>query len=183
MSTLASLTRGLQKLGAPRVVELTPGDFASDWERRPVSPVPVGLRLPSDDDVQAARAQATKRVEALDCHDPETATATWNDALMALAVARCLCDPRDVLGQPLVPIDEDNIGAALTPVAIRRLFDELERLQVEQSPLAPEATDEELHALRDAISTGEHVELTGADGRTFRRFARYCLDLLPAPTD
>lgn len=180
MATFSDLTRTPGKTPAPLVVELGPGDFASDWQSRPVRPFPVGLRLPSEDDVQTARVQADKRLEALDLKDQGSAVEAWNDALMAFAVARCICDPRDVLSEsPLLPLAEDTIGQALTSAAIRRLFDALERLQAEQSPLAPEATDEELVTLAAAIETGQHHELDDAAGRSFRRFARYCLDLLP----
>lgn len=180
MTTFDALTRGTAKSPAPLVVDLMPGDFASDWHNRPVAAVRVGLRLPSENDVQTARVQADKRLEQLELRDAESALAAWNDALMAYAVARCVCDPRDVLSEsPMLPLAEDTIGQALTSAAIRRLFDALERLQVEQSPLAPEATDEELTGLVERIERHEHHTLEAAESRAFRRFARYALDLLP----
>jgi hypothetical protein len=160
------------------VLDLTPNDFASDWQSRPVCNVEIGLRLPSEDDVQTARCQADQRLQQLELRDAESATRAWNDALMAFAVARCICDPRDVTQEsPVLQLAEDTISVALTSAAIRRLFDAVERLMVEQSPLAPEATDDELAALAARILSGEVAQLTSA--KNFRRFARYCLDMLP----
>lgn len=173
---------GHGKSAAPHVMELAPEDFASDWESRPVVSVPVGLRLPSEDDVQNSRIQADRYVASLGLSDPEAATQAWNDALMAYAVARCICDPFDVRSDsPVLQMAEDTIMLALTPLGIRRIFDELERLMASQSPLVREANDEELSELADRIILGEAQAVTGADGRTLRRFAAYCLDLLPKP--
>lgn len=183
MSTLAAALDSVsdgRPAPAPKTTRLEPGDFASDWHNRPAIAFEIGLRIPSEDDVQIARTGADQELAALDLSDNENAIDAWNDLLMARAVARCLCNPLNVReASPILPLAEDTISQALTSRAIRRLFDEIERLTVEQSPLAPEATDEELVTLADAILSGEPLSLASADERAFRRFAHYCLDFLP----
>lgn len=183
MSTLAGALGAYSEdkpTPAPKTATIEPGDFASDWRNRPTQAFDVGLRLPSEDDVQIARTGADQALAALALNDNENAIDAWNDLLMARAVARCICNPLNVReDSPVFPLPEDTISQALTSRAIRRLFDEVERLTVEQSPLAPEATDEELVTLADAILSGEPLGLATADERSFRRFAHYCLDFLP----
>lgn len=178
MTTLAAIER--RPVPAPATAELRPEDFASDWPEKPVVPVLVGLRLPSEDDVQIVRKGADEATAALALSDPESAAHAFNDAVMARGVARSICSEHNVLeAHPVLPLAEDTITQALTSRAIRRLYDALERLQVEQSPLAPEASDDELAELSDRIVCGDPLELAPAEAATFRRFARYMLDLLP----
>jgi hypothetical protein len=151
-------------------MRLEPGDFAGTWSLRPTGDVMVGLRVYSESDCRTAEAEAAKQ------ETPEAA----NAVLLGIAVARALCDPNDVNSpHPTFPLAEDIVPIALTPNAIRRIFDEVERLHVEQSPAFPEATDEELMELAGALLPEQPFRgLVATDARRCRRYARFLLDAI-----
>ncbi|WP_394849702.1 hypothetical protein LZC95_19895 [Pendulispora brunnea] len=135
-----------------RCIVLSPAAFADTWSERPSEDVAVGLRLLAERDLQAAKLEASRWVERLysrddgTLRDPETATEAWNDALIRWACALAMCDPNDVT-RPYFRAAEDTIAIALTPDAIRRVWDALEAFHAEESPVAPEATDDEIEEL------------------------------------
>lgn len=127
---------------------LSPDAYASDFARRPLDAVSVGIRLLSEADVQAARAAAVKT--ALDYFDDDAHADdrfdAYNDALMREVVARAACDPNDAR-QPFFPGDEEEVREALTSDGVRAIWDEVDRLTIERSPLTPGATEDDVRDL------------------------------------
>jgi hypothetical protein len=77
---------------------------------------------------------------------------------------------------------DDKVTEALTPAGIEFLYDAIDRLHIEESPIAPEATHAEVIALADALRTG--AAWKGADGAVIaraRRMLRHVRDLLNLP--
>ena len=179
-----SAFRDIRKATAPvptSVVVLQPGHFADTWPQKPVEPVPVGLRLVSERDLQVARSEAAKRAWA-DFPEPDQdeddRTDAFNDALAAWVVACGTTQPDDAT-KPWLDMAHDNVQAALTSGGIHFLFDQLVALYTERSPLSPEATDGELVRLCDALHTG--AAWSAANGnqvRHARRLLRRVMDLL-----
>jgi len=111
--------------------------------------------------------------------DPQHRVEAFNDTLVALAVARGLCDPEDqTKPHSILPFADDMVRDAFPSSTLRRIWDDLERLGVEQSPLTPEATDDDLGSLVAAVQTGAHRDLDGEAGGRFRRYATHMLDAL-----
>jgi hypothetical protein len=162
---------------APRTITLDPNDFADEYGGRPVAPVVFGLRVPSEADVQAARNEATKT--CVQFEDKETSTATFNDTLMAVLVARGICSVHDVTKpHPFLELADDMVPLALKSRTITRIYDSLERLHVEQSPLYPEADADDLVALRSLLDGGALEKIDRSKQGNVRRYLRYCLDMM-----
>src|ERR1700728_4538332 len=102
-----------------RVVVMPVSAFAADWLNRPTAPVAVGFRRLCDMDLQAARHAASKLT--LDIYakngapivDVDAANATYNDALMRHAVARCTTNPNDAT-KTFFQMAEETVRTALT---------------------------------------------------------------------
>lgn len=180
MSGLGRAVEALRGPGAakpPRTLVLPPSVFASEWTSRPREPVVVGLRLLADGEEQTARAEAVRCASEL---HPEAFTEEWleayNDALLRWIVARGICDPND-LTQPsqVLPMAEDQVRSALTSLGVRFIFDAIERLQVETSPLYSEASSEEIEELRHRLANAELGSLTPTAAGRARRLLRYVL--------
>lgn len=178
MSTLAEIEgqlakgRSATRETAPpaRTVRLSPAEFSPTWAKAPSSDVVVGIRVYSESDARSAEAEAAKQ---------ETKAAA-ETVLFSIAVARGICDPNDIAApHPLFPMAEDTLPMALTPRAMRRLFDEIERLHVDQSPVYAEATDDELIELAAALMQPEPVgKLPSLEQKRVRRYLRLALDAL-----
>lgn len=153
---------------------LKPEHWASASKDRPLTSVRLGLRFLSDGDLTYAQAIAKERSEK----SPEN----YKRELITCAAAVALCDPEDASQPPeLFPAPDTQIKSALRPEAIQAIYDELERLMIETSPISPEATDEELYDLAETIADGAVGILDAtspARASRFRRLARYLLDEL-----
>lgn len=189
MGTLAGFRaeKKAEALAPPRTLQLDPKDFAYDWEKAPRKPIVVGLRLLSSDEEWTADRMAAKRTaeEYGDSDDGEQAARFYNRELMAWAVARSVCDPNDCSKEhPSLRMAEDTVQMALTGPAIARIYDEVERLYIETSPIFPEASDEELLLLASVLTDTEVVGSLGPiRARRARRFLRFVLaelaDVIP----
>jgi hypothetical protein len=127
--------------------------WAWDFVERPLEDVCVGLRLPSEQDVQVARAEAARI--AWEMHptpeDEDNRVDAFNDACMRWILAKALCTPNDVT-RNYFEVPEDTVPAAFNTTGIQLLWDALEEAYDEASPIMPaEATDEELAGLAEAI--------------------------------
>lgn len=164
----------------PRTLPLPPSVWASDWRERPSEVVVVGLRLLADAEEQTARAEATRFALELHPEADEGFVEAYNDALIRWLVARGICDPNDVRRPyPLLPMAEDQVRGALTGAGLRFIFDALEALQIETSPLYQEADDDELHVLAELLSADEPLAaLSGAEERRARRLLRFVLQAI-----
>ncbi len=173
--------RGRTAKPPARTFDLLPEHFAGSYEGKPVTKITVGLRVPSESESRSIEAEATKSAAGTD-GDTEAKLEAYHRALFTFYVARGLCSSHDVTApHPLFELPEDMLPLALTPRAIKRLFDELERLHVEQSPLFPEATDDDLAELIDRLGEPDPFSAVGAPQR-FRalRYLRLALDTIRA---
>jgi hypothetical protein len=147
----------------PRVVELPPSAWSADRPDRPMSAVSIGIRVPSDDDTEAAKEAAMERVAQLPSGaDQSDRIDAYNDALVKNLVACSTCVPTDVT-QRFFGMGEDEIDVRLTTDGVRRLWHEVEALRIAENPGMPEAGDEEFSHLialweRDAVDLLPAVE-------------------------
>lgn len=173
-------SRAAQHRKAPKTLRIRPERFADTWDMRPKDEIVVGLRVPSDDDEQSARNVASLMADRKVGLTGDAAISAYNDALIAAMVSRAICDPNDVLrAHPIFPLADSTIPLALSTPTLKWLFDELERLKIQQSPLFLEITDEETHELVDALCMDDPFvgvsEMTAAHARRYLKFA---LDLM-----
>jgi hypothetical protein len=164
-----------------RVVPLRVDHYADAWPDKPTSDAQVGLRLVSEADYQTARTEAARRAwesfpdedldedERVDC---------YNDTLAAWIVARGTTQPDDA-SKPWMQMAHDNMQVALTPQGIHYLFDAIAVLHAERSPLSPEASDDDLVKLCEALQSGvAWSSVDGPNARRVRRLLRHAMDAL-----
>jgi hypothetical protein len=164
-----------------RLLTLEPWVFADMWERKPTTPVCVGLRLMSEQNKSRARAEAEKIALGLHPRGGPNWTEAYNDALMRFLCAFSICDPNDVeKAHELLPMAEEEVRVALTSLGTRFIFDAVDKFETEVSPLTPEATDEELTELVAAMNDGALDKAPTAKASAARRFMRYALEELGA---
>lgn len=164
------------------VVDINPGDFADEYEKKPRSKVVAGLRLlPADEDSVAQKQAARVAVEKFPKPEQyEERVQEYKDAFIAWCVARSLCDPNDVTKpHPKFLMAEDTIRSILTNRGLVRVFDEIERHHIESSPLYPEASDEDIDSLSALLAVPDAVAiLPEAQAARFRRYAHFLLSEL-----
>jgi hypothetical protein len=161
-------TIGTDTRPAPRTVTLAPEDFAESWRARPTTAIVLGIRVPSERDFRAADFEAAK----LDT--PEA----YNQKAMDIIVSRGICDPNDILAEHSVfPVAEETLPAALKPRAIKRVFDEIERLGVDQSPIYEEASPSDMADLWSFLSMDEpFTGMSDVDAARCRRYLKFALE-------
>lgn len=159
-----------------RVVSLPPSSWAHDYHAKSTVPVDIGLRLYSEAEAVQVRAAAAQRAWKLhpEPGDEEAQVIAWNGIAMTMLVARATCYPTDTtisfFGREDGALAEEQVAVALTPGAIEFLFGELDALITEESPIAPEAGDEDLAWLAAALAEGKvWGTLPGAKTRAARR--------------
>lgn len=178
MSTFRALRQRPGEHPPAATVPLAPDAYATDYERRPPEPVSVGLRLLSETDLQSARACAVRTAVDMfrdDAHELERIEA-YNDALMRELVARAACDPNDAR-TPFFPGDEEEVRIALTDDGVRYLYDELERVKLERSPLVVPASEDDVRALPATWARSLGM-LPAARQRHLRRLVAFVLRAL-----
>jgi hypothetical protein len=149
MAGFRTLVREAQK--PPRVIVFPPTIFKSAWAERPTSDVAIGIRLPSDYEVTLARANAADLAIRLHGEkDYEGRVAAMADGVMREFCALAMCDPNDV-SQSYFDLPEDECRQKLTPEGAKCIFDEIERLQIETSPVHREADDDEMATLGEVL--------------------------------
>lgn len=179
MTTLRGLRAASGRHEPAGTMLLPPEAYATDYARRPEEPVAIGLRLLSESDVQAARAGAARvAVDYFsdgDEHHVERFEA-YNDALMREMVARTAVDPNDAR-TPFFAGDEEEVREALTSEGVRLVYDELDRLVLERSPLTPEAGEDEVERLPEIWKRNLGL-VVGPRQRHLRRLVGYVLRAL-----
>jgi hypothetical protein len=174
-----------KKIPAPKTFLIEPHHFAATWADKPVEGILLGIRVPSEKDVQGARVEAIKIASnaQVEDDDPDAATIrihAFNDALLALAVSSAICDPKDVTANhPFFDMPDELVPLALTPKTIQHIWDLTESLHVEQSPVCAEITPEEEVRLIQLLSEDEpYKEVNRVSAMKARRFLRFALDIL-----
>lgn len=171
---------------APRVIDLTPDMFQDEWPDKPREPVKAGLRLISEQDIDTAKAQAAAR--AIEFHGrPEVdespltfdeRIAAYNDALMTWAIATSLCFVDDCT-RPYFDSPFENVLLAFTPDGIRAIYEQLEILHIERSPLVDEIEADGIGELMARLAGGELDTMAqGPKQRRVRRLLTHVLNEL-----
>jgi hypothetical protein len=170
---------------------MQPEFFAESWGRRPTGAFDVGLRVPSEQEylnasaeAEAAQAEAIAKAlkdpECSDARAEELGVRAHNQKLVTFCVARGVCNQHNVmLPHPYFELPDDEIPLALKSKAIERIFDEIERLAIDQSPVFPEATELELLELAELLATDDPFENVPSVKRSrCRRYLKLVLDSL-----
>ncbi len=200
MSTFEKLAGGDKKRPAARTFKLQPEFFTETWGRRPTGAFDVGLRVPGEQDYRNALAEAETAqsdaiekalkepvdrtdagaVERLVKRAEEIGLEAYNYRLITFCVARGVCNPLNVtLPHPYFELADDEIPLALKSNAIKRIFDEIERLAVDQSPVFVEASDEDLLELAELLTSGDAFEGVNSIARArCLRYLKLVLDTL-----
>lgn len=168
-----------QSRKAARAVLLPPSAFADTWADKPDEPVLVGVRIIGEGDMMEARGVAARTADKFHPgsgpHDDVWIEA-FNQSLMHYAIATATCHP-DNAAEPFWDMAYDVVPCALSEGGALRLFDEIETLKVTESPLAAEATAEELQTLATLIQSGDLWEGMGRGDVSFcRRLLRRVLE-------
>ncbi len=168
------------KVPAAKTFLIEPQHFADTWDNKPIGGIELGIRVPSEHDVEGARSEAIKVARNASVDDEEDRIQIFNDTLMCCAVASAICDPNDVRSpHPFFDMADDMVPLALKPKTIQYIFDLTEALHVEQSPVFPEITpEEELRLAGILTQDGPYIGVERIAAMKARRFLRMALDIL-----
>jgi hypothetical protein len=173
------------KIPAAKTFLIKPEHFAATWSDKPIDGILLGIRVPSEKEVQGARFEAIKIARSAQVEDdsPDADTIrlnAFNDALLALAVSSAICDPKDVsANHPFFDMPDELVPLALTPKTIQHIWDLTESLHVEQSPVFAEITPEEEVKLIQLLSEDEPYNgIDPVSAKRARRFLKFALDTL-----
>jgi len=176
MGTYRQLTAKRNEVAAPPAqLKINNAEICGDYktitgEPRPKGDLIVGIRIPTEaDDHQSRKAAEDKGGDSI---------REYNRQLVILHCARAICDPNDISKcHPDFTMPDQQLPLVLTSSCLDRIFDYVERLRIEQSPVFPEATDQELAELGHLICTANCLdELTSAREVRFRKLCRFLLD-------
>lgn len=177
MSTLRDLEKEVRP--PPKTLILEPHVFADTWSGKPNSAVCVGLRLISDGEKQTARGEAERIADELHQKRDGNWSDAFNDALVRYLVAFAMCSPNDVAKpSEVLPHAEIQVREAFTSLGARFVFDAYLALEVELSPLYPEATEEDIEELAEAFSEVNLHALPGVQRSAILRHLRFALDAI-----
>lgn len=168
------------KIPASKTFRVEPHHFSDTWDNKPVDGIEIGIRVPSEADVQGARAEALKIARAALVEEDIDRIQIFNDALMCCAVASAICDPNDVSAfHPFFDMPDDMVPLAFKPKTIQYIFDLTEALHVEQSPIFTEISPEEQARLVDILSLDSlYAGLERVSAMRARRYLRMALEIL-----
>jgi hypothetical protein len=154
-----------------------PSAWTSEWGDAPRDRSILGLRLVSATERHEAIRLARERIGAGDSESPDAGEG-FALALMRLYVWFGVCDPNDCNRTSELIRDPEHVFSRLTESWARRVFDAIQKLEVEKSAQFLEATDDDLVDLVERLGTGEIAELEPATQSTVLRHLRFALDAL-----
>jgi hypothetical protein len=162
-----------------RVAVLPPASFRTEWAKRPTDDVAIGIRLLSEQEKLTAQAEAFKTATQ-GGRTGEAASHRYLEEILVWAVAMAAVNPNDER-RPWFADGNAEVKLALTPEAIRHLFDEMELAHVAASPTRAAATDEDLAQLAELLRSPDRLlDLHPAKALRVRKWLRFCLDELTA---
>lgn len=158
----------------PKVISLPTSAWADSRSDKPRSPVEIGIRLLSEEDVQIARAEAAKlAVQIVAVGTDDDRIVAYNDALMRFAAERGTCSPTDA-EMPHFVMGELEIRERMTPEGVRRLWQEIEALHLSSNPSQEEIDDEGVAHLFALIHRDSLSRLPKVDALRIRRLLELC---------
>lgn len=177
LSTIARPKKPAKTIVLPRSA------FSDNWENKPATEVAIGLRFLSQGDLDTARREAERTAQGFyqqfrerdkDCAD-QTLEDVFNDAFLVQVVSFATCNPNDV-SHPYFPLAQDVVPMALTPEALRRIWDELVILHKGSVESRPTASDEDVKRLARALKKAPELDVET------RRLCAYLLEKV-GPSD
>lgn len=182
MSSFEDVADGLDEgtTPPPRVITLPLAAWKSTYSGRPECDIQMGIRLPGQDDAETVETEALRALQSASRDGDSAAIRAYNESKLLNLVALCICDPFDVSkAHDLFETPNAILEIALTPQGIRRIFDEIERLQIETSPIFREATNEDVQSFAVMLHEGALQSLGDAVNQArIRRYIAYCLELM-----
>lgn len=160
----------------PLIIVLKPEHFAQDYPERPTSDIAAGVRILSEHELQEIAGEAGK--EARLFHpDAETSgdgpfSLAYDDAIVRLAVGRCLTNPNDSR-DPYFAAADEMVGLAFPPKTIRFVWDSLEKVTLSNSPVALPATNEEIADVIELITEGYVEKLSPSSELRMRKLMSF----------
>lgn len=151
------------------------------WSKRPRSPIAIGLRPLSFGEPTEARSLAADHAWQMHPQDAgsedELRLEAYNDALVRFVVVRGTCDPNDVEKSLALweGVGDSLAFLALTADGARWLYDAIEAVTIECSPVQREAEDAELAGLEARL---REAALPAGKAARVRRLLGFALDLL-----
>ena len=138
-------------------------------EERPKGDLVIGIRIPSESQDNDTRKEAEKLAG--------DSIKEFNRQVAILHSAKAICDPNNVtLAHPDFCMPDRQLPLVLTGSALDRVFDFVERLRIEQSPVFPEASEAELAQLgRRLLDGGACDEMGNAQTVRFRKLCSFLL--------
>lgn len=169
--------RGPALAAPPRVVELPLEAWVAGLTDRPAAATPIGLRLPSELETEAAEEAALRSV-AQRPGELDDRVAAYNNALIHELVARACTLAMDVTNA-FFDMGAHSVKRRLTTNGIQRLWQELEALRASSDPSTPKAGDDEFAHLialwgRDAW----HQGLPAVEATRIRRLLEHCRQVM-----
>jgi hypothetical protein len=130
--------------------------------------------------IDAIKQQASAHARALHgrTEDAVSMIEAFNDHLMALSVGQALCDPNDA-SKTYFQYPDDQVTRAFLVFPLRRMYEDLDRLMIQHSPVHQSIDDVDLARLVGLL-TPEHLGATmpPSRGQQIRRLLTFILDEL-----
>ena len=171
----SAFAKATESLECPprKVITLRDEDWASTFQDRPVVPIKLGIRLLSLADQSTIRdiAYQALRESVEGTSDSQDA---MQSAMLLATVSLAICNPKDARRcHEFFDCPNDKIPLALREETVKRIFDEVERLAVETSPIFSESTDDEIVDLCELLETDALTRLEETDPARAGRIRRY----------
>ncbi len=149
---------------------IPPSVFADTWDGKPSEAIRVGIRLIAEDAQTRAAAMAQQDAEREFPNGPDLAVDdAFNTHVQSNTLCRVLTDPEDSSRLFFENAPEMAIRVAMTDRGIARVWESYQRILIEESPLSPEATDEEIAVIGHMLSDGAISRLSPDWQRRMRR--------------
>lgn len=184
MSTFGEVREQIASRVPPDAIVVPPSAFSPEWADRPLEDVCLGLRpVPARDleDARKAAADAASRnFPRANEGEPFFSLFAdhYHDMLVRSIVSRGTCDPNDVT-QPWDGwrVDPDELARMhLTNEGTQLIFDAWERMKIANAVDRPPATDDDVEALIERVTTIDHLPRGRA--MRVRRLLAFCLSEL-----
>jgi hypothetical protein len=156
-----------------KVITIRDEDWASTFQDKPVVPIKVGIRLLSLEDQETIRTVARQAAAEVTTGTSD-AESSVHTAMLVAAVSCAICSPNDSRrGHEFFDCPNDKLPIALREETLKRLFDEVERLAIETSPIFSEATDDDVDEVAELLLSGALESLDESDPAKAKRVRRY----------